>query len=208
MCVSKLVNSVVVAGLLAFSNVTHAAVYDFGSLLTSSSGYSAPNSFAGDPFAQLQTTDNGGGVWTLLLAINNNLFSSFGNGAFLGSMSFDFNPDPAARPVSTFIASNVSGVTTVGSTNGTGNSGLTDIDFGTSFGRGANNRLSQSDWVSWSVSGLGSSSLNNMYVHVQGIDGGYSAKYTPVMTPVPEPGIYAMLLAGLGLIGFSARRKV
>jgi len=54
---------------------------------------------------------------------------------------------------------------------------------------------------------LGSSSLNNMYVHVQGIDGGYSAKYTPVIPAIPEPSIYAMLLAGLGLIGYSARRK-
>jgi hypothetical protein len=206
MCNSKLLNSVVVAGLLAFGNVAHATVYDFGSLLTASAGYSAPNSFAGDPFAQLQTTDNGGGVWTFLLTINNNLFSNFGNGAFLGSMSFDFNPDPANH-VSTFISSSVGGVTSVSSTNGTGNSGLTDIDFGTAFGQGANNRLSQSDWVTWSVSGLGSSSLNNMYVHVQGIDGGYSAKYTPVIPAIPEPSIYAMLLAGLGLIGYSARRK-
>ena len=206
MCNSKLLNSVVVAGLLAFGNVAHATVYDFGSLLTASAGYSAPNSFAGDPFAQLQTTDNGGGVWTFLLTINNNLFSNFGNGAFLGSMSFDFNPDPANH-VSTFISSSVGGVTSVSSTNGTGNSGLTDIDFGTAFGQNANNRLSQSDWVSWSVSGLGSSSLNNMYVHVQGIDGGYSAKYTPVIPAIPEPSIYAMLLAGLGLIGYSARRK-
>jgi len=203
---SKLLNSVVVAGLLAFSNVAHAVVYDFGSLLTASAGYTAPDSFAGNPFAQLEATDNGGGIWTFVLSINNNLFSSFGSGAFLGSMSFDFNPDPAAQPVSTFIASNVGGVTTVGSTSGTGNSGLTDIDFGTSFGQGANNRLSQSDWVSWSISGLGNSGLSNMYVHVQGIDGGYSAKYTPV-TPVPEPETYAMLLAGLGLIGFSARRR-
>ena len=204
---SKLLNSVVVAGLLAFSNVAHAVVYDFGSLLTASAGYTAPNSFAGDPFAQLEATDNGGGVWTFALSINNNLFSSFGSGAFLGSMSFDFSPDPTVRPVSTFIESNVGGVTTVASTNGTGNSGLTDIDFGTAFGQGANNRLSQNDYVAWQVSGLGSSILNNMYVHVQGIDGGYSAKYTPVVTAVPEPETYAMLLAGLGLIGFSARRR-
>jgi len=203
---SKLLNSVLVAGLLAFSNVAHAVVYDFGSLLTASEGYTAPNSFSGDPFARLEATDQGGGVWTFLLAINNNLFSSFGSGAFLGSMSFDFNPDPAVQPVSTFIASNVGGVTNVKSTNGTGLSGLTDIDFGTSFGA-KGEKLSQYDWVSWSISGLGSSSLNNMYVHVQGIDGGYSAKYTPVVTAVPEPETYAMLLAGLGLIGFSARRR-
>jgi len=28
------------------------------------------------------------------------------------------------------------------------------------------------------------------------------------LTPVPEPETYAMLLAGLGLVGFAARRKL
>lgn len=207
MCRSKMLYSLVVAGLLAFSNVTHAAVYEFGSLLTASSGYTAPNNFALHPFAQLAATDNGGGTWTFELSINNNLFSSFGTNAFIGSMSFDFTPDPVSKPISTFIASNVTGVTSVTSTSGTGLSGLTDIDFGTKFGLGSNNRLSQNDWVKWSTSGLKlGSSLTNMYVHVQGIDGGYSAKYTP-LSPVPEPETYAMMLAGLGLIGFTARRR-
>jgi len=203
---SRFIKTLVVAALLAVSSASQAEVYEFGSLLTASEGYNAPDSFAGDPFAVLNTTDNGGGVWTFTLTINNNLFSSFGNGAFIGSISFDFNPDPAVQPVSTFIDSNVDGVTSVKSTNGTGNSGLTDIDFGTAFGQGAGNRLSQNDWVTWSVTGLGSGVLANTYLHVQGIDGGYSAKYTPI-SPVPEPQTYAMLLAGLGLIGYSARRR-
>lgn len=209
---SKMAHSLLLAGFLVFSNASHAAVttlYDFGSLLTASSGYTAPNSFASNPFAKLGATNNGGGNWTFMLTINNNLFSSFGNGAFLGSMSFDFTPDPSAsKPPTTFIASNVGGVTSVKSTSGTGNSGLTDIDFGTAFGQGSGNRLSQNDWVKWSVSGLGSSVLTNMYVHVQGISGGYSAKYTPVITAVPEPGAYAMLLAGLAILGFTARRRM
>jgi PEP-CTERM motif len=205
---SRILYSLIVAGFLAFGNLAHATVYDFGNLLTADSGYTAPNSFASDPFAQLQTTDNGGGVWTFVMTINNNLFSNFGSSAFLGSMSFDFTPDPIAQPGSTFIASNVGGVTSVTSTSGTGLSGLTDIDFGTKFGQNSNNRLAQNDWVSWSVSGLSGSSLTNMYVHLQGLgaDGKYSAKYTPT-SPVPEAETYAMLLAGLGLIGFSARRR-
>lgn len=209
MSISKKFYPLVVAGLLAFSNASHAAVYDFGNLLTASSGYTAPDSFASAPFSQLSATDSGGGVWTFLLTINNNLFSSFGAGAFIGSMSFDFTPDPVLnRPATTFIESNVAGVTSVTSTSGTGLSGLTDIDFGTKFGGGSGNRLSQNDYVRWSVSGLApGSSLTNMYLHVQGIDGGYSAKYTPIVSPVPEPETYAMLLAGLGLIGFSARRR-
>lgn len=209
MSITKKFYSLVVAVLLAFSNTSHATVYDFGNLLTASSGYTAPNSFESAPFAQLSATDNGGGVWSFMLSINNNLFSSFGSSAFIGSMSFDFSPDPFGQPVSTFIGSNVGGVNSVSSTNGTGLSGLTDIDFGTKFGQNSGNRLSQNDWVQWSVSGLTSvSSLTNMYLHVQGIGTeGYSAKYTPIVTPVPEPETYAMLLAGLGLIGFAARRR-
>jgi len=207
MSISKKFYALLASGLLAFSNISNAAVYDFGSLLTASSGYTAPNSFESAPFAQLSATDNGG-VWSFMLTVNNNLFSSFGSSAFIGSISFDFTPDPLAQPVSTFIGSNVNGVTSVSSTSGTGLSGLTDIDFGTQFGQNANNRLSQNDWVQWSISGLTSgSSLTNMYLHVQGIGTeDYSAKYIPV-SPVPEPETYAMLLAGLGLIVFTARHR-
>lgn len=52
------------------------------------------------------------------------------------------------------------------------------------------------------------SKLNDMFIHVQGIDGEKSAKYTPtVVSAVPEPETYAMLLAGIALIGFSAHRR-
>lgn len=38
-------------------------------------------------------------------------------------------------------------------------------------------------------------------------DGGYSGTVSTIPAPVPEPETYAMLLAGLGLIGFTARRR-
>ena len=207
------------AGLLAvtgatFSNLANSAVttiYNFGDLLTASTGYTAPTNFASNPFANLEATNNGGGEWIFMLTISNSNFSSsFGSNAFIGSMSFDFDPEPqVSQPATLFLGSNVGGVTSVESTNGTGKSGLSDIDFGTKFGQGAGNRLSQNDWVKWEVSGLNSASaLANMYVHVQGIEGGYSAKYTPVVSVIPEPGTYAMLLAGLGLLGFTTRKKI
>jgi hypothetical protein len=214
---AKLLYPLMVAGLLACSSSAYSAVttfYNFGTLLATDCP-TAPNTFQANPFAGLAATDTGNGVWDFKLTINNNLFSSFGNNSFIGSMSFDFNPDPlASKPATTFIGSNLGGVTSVFSTTGTGLSGLPDIDFGTQFGLGANNRLSQNDWVEWTVSGLGiGSSLVNMYVKVQNIGGNFcssstcSAKYTPLISAVPEPETYAMLLTGLGLIGFSIRRR-
>lgn len=180
----------------------NATTYDFGNLLSGSEGVPVTGSFA-----QLSATDNGSGVWDFVLTINNSLFGTFGDGAFIGSMVFDFNPNPSSITTQ-FLGSNVGGVTSVGTTGGNNTGGFA-FDFGTSFGQSANNRLSQDDFVHWSVSGLGSSTLDNMYIHVQGIgaDGEGSGKYTPVVTPVPEPETYAMLLVGLGLLGLSVRRK-
>ena len=203
---SKLFLTLAVAGLLAFSGSVRAAVtttYNFGNLLT---GYGGAPAVAN--FATLAMTANGGGIWTFKLTIDNGLFSTFGsNNAFIGSMSFDFNPDPDNKKLKTeFISSNLGGVPSVKLTSGTGLSGLSDIDFGTKFGNGAGNRLSQNDYVSWKISGLGTSQYTNMYVHVQGGPNGGSAKYTP-MSAIPEPETYAMMLAGLGLLGFTARRR-
>jgi len=43
-----------------------------------------------------------------------------------------------------------------------------------------------------------------------GVDAGFivSSIASVTVTPVPEPETYAMLLAGLGLVGFAARRKL
>lgn len=47
-------------------------------------------------------------------------------------------------------------------------------------------------------------------LHVQSFAGGYSESFVnaPSATPVPEADVYAMLLAGLGLLGFVVRRGV
>lgn len=54
------------------------------------------------------------------------------------------------------------------------------------------------------VAGLNSGDLR-VGIHVQGFATGGSESF--VTTPVPEPETYAMLLAGLGLMGFVARRR-
>ena len=42
-------------------------------------------------------------------------------------------------------------------------------------------------------------------LHVQSFAGGFSESF--INSPIPEPEIYAMLLAGFGLVGFAARRR-
>ena len=54
------------------------------------------------------------------------------------------------------------------------------------------------------VASLGNGGLN-VGLHVQGFQGGGSESF--VLTPVPEPETYAMMLAGLGLMGFVSRRR-
>ena len=45
-------------------------------------------------------------------------------------------------------------------------------------------------------------------LHVQSFANGGSESFVNVPAPVPEPETYAMLLAGLGLVGFAVRRKL
>lgn len=47
------------------------------------------------------------------------------------------------------------------------------------------------------------------YIKIDGIAGVKNTTYTTTLsiTPVPEPETYGMLLVGLGLLGFTARRK-
>jgi hypothetical protein len=44
-------------------------------------------------------------------------------------------------------------------------------------------------------------------VHVQSYPGGYSESFINNPVPVPEAETYAMMLAGLGLVGWAARRR-
>ncbi len=57
------------------------------------------------------------------------------------------------------------------------------------------------------VSGSGPDAL--ALAHIQGLPNGDSHKYvaSPITPPVPEAETWAMMLAGLGLIGYQARRK-
>ena len=44
-------------------------------------------------------------------------------------------------------------------------------------------------------------------IHLQGLAGGYSETLVTGVSPVPEPQTYALMLAGLGIVGFMGRRR-
>ena len=65
------------------------------------------------------------------------------------------------------------------------------------------------DFWSFNANGL---TAGNYYISVQGVvqgagGGTYSSDVNLALAPVPEPETYAMMVAGLGLLGFVARRK-
>ncbi|MEQ1600903.1 MAG: PEP-CTERM sorting domain-containing protein [Methylophilaceae bacterium] len=72
----------------------------------------------------------------------------------------------------------------------------------------------QSYWGATSVNGLFTLAVTNAG---SGLTTGYlnanvstnsTSPFSVAITPVPEPDVYAMLLAGLGLIGFMSRRRL
>lgn len=80
------------------------------------------------------------------------------------------------------------------------------------------NGVNPGEWVSFRfLTGVTSTAADlasgdlRIGLHVQGFDGGGSEAYvnrsTTVVAPVPEPETYALMLAGLGVVGAVARRK-
>jgi hypothetical protein len=69
--------------------------------------------------------------------------------------------------------------------------------------------LAQTEGASWSDTGR--VRILNLYDTRTEVDGGYAFSGNHqdqlYITPIPEPETYAMLLAGLGLMGFVARRR-
>jgi hypothetical protein len=107
------------------------------------------------------------------------LNTSFRNDAIGGSIRFDSTSGSSSLSSDAFINSTIAG----------GGIELRDSDSNTQFGRGG--RIGHSN--------------DGRIRRVEG-DGGQH-NYTPITSPVPEPETYAMIIAGLALIGFTARRR-
>lgn len=189
MNLKKLSVSLAAAGLLAIGSSAQAATYQFGQLL---SGGGPANIL----FADLDINDLGGGEWSFTLY--NIDLSAFGSKAFIGSMAVD---GTAPSSITTVPGG---GVVEVDDSPGGGPGG--SFDFRYVFG-GGKDRLVDGESVSWNAFGLGSVLPvdGQLALHVQGTS--YSPDSAWYVSAVPEPETYAMLLAGLGLLGFSLRNK-
>jgi hypothetical protein len=182
--------------------------YDFGTLLTGS----GPSNVT---FAQLSVDTTDYKTFTFDLKVGSNLNSMFGStGTFVSSLRT--NTASNADPSSGGILAGSWGVTNVVLHTTTSNTGGIAWDFIDGFcGSGSacnpnnpSSRLAQGEEVKWTTT---FSSVQNpafgdppFLLKVQGF--GASGEYVSA-TPVPEPQTYAMMLAGLGLMGFIVRRR-
>ena len=177
---------------LAFGVSAHAATDDFGTLL---SGSFQPT----DTFASLSYTTTDNLVYSFTLTAYD-LDAIFTDGAFIGAIAVDSDTNAP-------VVSKVSGDTVVSVSPGGGPTGVWDFRFDLTGPQ--QTRLTANESVSFDATFdqaviLGS---NSFALHVQGLTDaqGGSAWYVP--PPIPEPETYAMMLAGLGLLGFTAKRK-
>ena len=215
--VAPLATSLLLLGsIIPASAAGYNATFDFGVLLTGSGGgASTAGQASSATFATMSVQSADYKTFTFDLQLNN-LTSVFGAGAFVSSLQVNtFNVDP----LSSTIASGAWGVNTVMYSSQASNTGSVSWDFTDSFCAQNNNscpsnntpgaRLTGSEQVKWNT--VFSSAQNPPFdnppfmLHVQGY-GNDSSKWVAV-TPIPEPEIYAMLAAGLGLMGFVARRR-
>ena len=195
---NKMSSLAVVIGLM-FATSASAAVhtYDFGGAVINGTGITPSSSFA------TLTIDDTTNLFTLSLG---NLVSfGFGPNAMATDMAVSYSgANPGASGAS-------GGVDTVTVTNTNQPAGAFNFGFG--FTTGANELLSNES-VSWTATGFDFSqvtngSLGSFALRVQGAGQGANGNgwYGATLAAVPEPETYAMMLAGLALIGFVGRRK-
>jgi hypothetical protein len=190
MIMNKLVRNMLGSAALVASLSANATVDTYGDLLSGT--YQPATTFASMTYTSI------GNVYSFTLSAFD-LDAIFTTGSFIGSVAVDSEYQP--------IISNVVGDTVVSVVDGGGPTGIFDFRFDLTGSQ--QERLTANETVSWDATFSQPVTLtsDSFALHVQGLttEQGGSGWYTA--TPVPEPETYAMMLAGLGMLGFTARRK-
>ena len=176
--------------------------YSFGTQLT---GSLQPAS----SFATLSVTTSNNASYLFDLQLTSDFGSLFNNSnAFVGRVLFNTaGVDPIGSSVA--LAPGSWGVSSIRYYSSSAQPASIDFDFSETLGQGANNRLVSGERVMWTTSFAQPTSfvVPPFALHVQSIGAnGDSGWYVPT-SPIPEPETYALMLAGLGMLGFMRRRK-
>jgi hypothetical protein len=190
---ANFIKALLVSLSLLASAPAKAITEDYGTLLSGS--YQPTETFA------TLTVDGSGSVYNFALTALD-LNSIFSAGAFIGAIAVDLSPNLVP------VISNVVGDAPVSFSNGGGPTGAFEFRFDLTGPQQA--RLTANETVSFTATFADAVTFNGneFALHVQNIGeaNGGSAWYVNT-SPVPEVDTYAMMLAGLGLMGFVAHRR-
>jgi hypothetical protein len=189
---AKIFKALLVSLSLLASAPAMAITEDYGTLL---SGSYQPS----ETFATL-TVDGSGSVYNFSLSALD-LNSIFGAGAFIGAIAVDLSPNLVPT------ISNISGGSPVSYSPGGGPGGAFEFRFDLTGPQQA--RLVANETVSFTATFADAVTFNGdeFALHVQNIGPNGDSAWYVNSSPVPEVDTYAMMLAGLGLMGFVARRR-
>jgi hypothetical protein len=158
----------------------------------------------GQTFAELSVSGLGSAALAFSLKIDKDLTSLFGSNAYVSFLDFNAKPNSLTNP--TVKTERAGGVSTVFVTS---NDVAKPYDFQFSFGK-HQDRLTSGESVSWDalfrrhvVIGQNGSTFGIEVSRANRNIGFFTAS----LAAVPEPETYAMMLAGLGMMGFMVRRR-